>query len=229
MRGKSHCRAVTLNMTDLKIIQRKLSEDNTVRLVSLLYAIGSAAFERAISPSKLSKPSTVLAGTVEADYPYKSLELCVNVYTLWFDLPLNVTPLQERLQLIDTHIRNVTSRLGMSLIKIATHLVGAVITLIPQLFEASGSLTETIYISNMVGPQNYFTIFGGDKVTSMYVFSPIIIDEVVAIDAYSYGDKIILGLVVPDRVINKLPRFLDDFVSGVDDEMAKYIELHKTM
>ncbi|XP_037041622.1 uncharacterized protein LOC119078249 [Bradysia coprophila] len=228
MRGRSHCRAVTLNLTELKTIQRKLSKENPVRLVSVLFAFVSAAFERAISSSKLEKPSTILAGTVEADYPYKSLELCVNVYTLWFDLPLNVKPLQERLQLIDTRIRHATTRLGMRLLKIATNLVGAVISLIPQLFELSGSLTESTYISNMVGPQNYFTIFGGDLVTAMYVFSPIVIEEVVAIDSYTYGEEVTLGLVMPDRVIRKLPGFLDDFVAGIEDEMARYIELHKT-
>lgn len=227
-RGRSHCRAVTLNLTDLKAIQRKLSKDkeSPVRLASILYSYVSPAFERAMSSSKLKKPSTILASTVEADYPYKSLELCVNVYSPWFDLPLNVRPIQERLHVIDARIKNASGHLGMSISKIQTNLCGAVVSLIPGLFETS--VSQAAYISNMVGPQDYFTIFGGDVVTSMYVYSPVIIDEVVTIDAYSYGEKMTLAMVTPDRVMKKLPTFLDDFSAGIKDEMVRYIELSKT-
>ncbi|XP_037049576.1 uncharacterized protein LOC119083872 [Bradysia coprophila] len=227
-RGKNHCRTVKLNLADLKTTQRKLSKESPIRLVSLLYAYVSPAFERAISSSKLKKPSKILASTVEANYPYNSLELCVNVYTLWFDLPLNIKPLQERLRVIDTRIRNVMDHLGTSFFKIGTDLLGSVISPVARLLEKSGSLTQTTYISNIVGPYNYFTIFGGDSVTSMYVYSPISIEEVVTIVAYTYGSEITLAMVTPDRVIRKLPGFLDDFVAGIKDEMGKYIELSKT-
>lgn len=196
--------------------------------MSLLYAFVSPAFQRAISSSKLDIPSTILASTVEANYPYNSLELCVNVYTLWFDLPLNVKSLRQRLRVIDSRIRNITGHIGMSLFKIGTNLVGGVISPIARLLEKSGSLTQTTYISNIVGPQSYFTIFGGDAVTSMYVYSPVSIEEVVTIVAYTYGGEITLALVTPDRVIKKLPRFFDDFVAGINDEINKYVDLSKT-
>lgn len=219
---------MTFNLTALKNIHRKLCKESPIRLVSLLYAFVAPAFHRAISPSKSEKPSTILASTVEADYPYNSLELCINVYTLWFDLPLNVKSLQERLRVIDARIRNITGRLGMNLFKIGTNLIGTVTSPIARMLEKSGSLTHTTYISNIVGPQNSFTIFGGDSVTSMYVYSPISIEEVVTIVAYTYGDEITLALVAPDRVIRKLPRFYDDFIAGIRDEMDKYTKLCKT-
>ncbi|KAJ6641489.1 Carboxypeptidase N subunit 2 [Pseudolycoriella hygida] len=228
-RGKSHCRTVTFDLTELKTIHRKLCKDSPIRLVSLLFSYVSPAFQRALSSSKSEKPSTILASTVEANYPYNSLELCVNVCSLWFDLPLNIKPLQERLRVIDTRIRNVTDHIGMSLFKIGINLVGALISPIARWLESSGSLTQSTYISNIVGPQDYFTIFEGDLVTCMYVYSPISLEEVVTTVAYTYGDEITLAILTPDRVIKKLPTFLDDFIAGIKDEMGKYRELSKTV
>lgn len=218
---------MTLDLTKFKSIQRQLSKDTPIRLISLLYACAAPAVKRAFSSSKLEKPTIILASTVEANYPYESFELVVNVTTLWFDLPLNIKSLRDRLRLIDTNIRNITGHLGMSIFKIGTALVGTVISPIARLLEESGSLTHTTYISNIVGPQNFFTIFGGDRVTSIYVYSPISIEEVLTSVAYTYGEEITFALVAPDRVIRKLPSLLDDVVAGIKDEMCEYFELSR--
>lgn len=218
---------MTFNLNDFKTIQRKFSKYTPIRLTSLLFACVAPAFDRAISSSKFEKPSTVLASTVEGDYPYDSLELCIKVNTLWFDLPLKIKPLQERIYVIDKNIKNITGHLGMSLFKIGTAMIGAVISPIARILEESGSLTHTTYISNIVGPQESFTIFGGDLVTSMYVYSPISLEEVVTFVAYTYDADVTFAMVTPDRVIQKLPALLDDIVAGIKDEVGNYMEFTK--
>lgn len=216
-RGKNHCRTLTLEMKTMKALQKKFPQENKpARLVSILFAAVAGALERATP----SKPSSILASTVEACYPYPDLDINVNVVTMWYNLPLGIDSIPKRMQIIDKNIREVAVPLNKRYFEIATKMVGTVISPIARLLEKSGKLTQSTYISNIVGPAKSFTVFGGDLVTSLYVYSPISLEELVTFVAYTYDDKITLALVAVDRVVRNIPNLLDDIRKGVNDEIT---------
>lgn len=221
-RGKNHCRTLTLEMKTIKALQKKFPQENRpARLVSVLFTAVAGALQRIIP----SKPSSILASTVEACYPYPDLDINVNVVTIWHNLPLDIKSIHKRMQVIDKNVREVTSPLNQRLVEIATRMIGTVISPIAKLLEKSGKLTMSTYISNIVGPEKAFTVFGGDLVTSFYVYSPISLEELVTFVGYTYDDKITLSLVAVDRAVKNIPNLLDDICRGVSDEISAMEEM----
>ncbi len=204
-------------MKTIKALQKKFPHENRpARLVSILFTAVASALHRAIP----SKPPSILASTIEACYPYRDLDLNVNVVAMWFDLPLNIQSITKRMQIIDKHVREVASPLNKRYVELGTTMVGTAISPIAQLLEESGKLTMSTYISNIVGPEKAFSVFGGDLVTSFYVYSPLSLEELVTFVGYTYDDKITLTLVAVDRVVRNIPRLLDDICKGVSDEIS---------
>lgn len=204
-------------MKTIKALQKKFRQENEpARLVSILFAAVASAVQRAIP----SKSSSILASTVEACYPYPDLDINVNVATMWFDLPLNIKSIPKRMQVIDKNVREVAKPWKRRYVEIGTTMLGTVITPIAKLLEKSGKLTMSTYISNIVGPEKAFSIFGGDLVTSFYVYSPISLEELVTFVAFTYDDKITLSMVAVDRAVKNIPRLLDEICKGVSDEIS---------
>lgn len=209
---------MTLDLTTIKALQKKFKQENRpARLVTILFAAVAGALERVIP----SRPSPILASTVEACYPYPDLDLTINVLTIWYDLPLDIESISQRIQVIEKNVRAATTPLNKSYVQIATTMLGTVISPIARLLEKSGQLTMSTYVSNIVGPEKAFTVFDGDLVTSLYVYSPISLEELVTFVGYTYGDKITLSLVAVDRVVKNIPNLLDDICNGVSDEINR--------
>lgn len=139
---------------------------------------------------------------------------------MWFNLPLDIQSITKRVKIIDKNVREVASPLNKRYLELGTTMVGTVISPIAKLLEESGKLTMSTYISNIVGPENAFSVFGGDLVTSFYLYSPLSLEELVTFVAFTYDDKITLTLVAVDRVVRNIPRLLDDICEGVRDEIS---------
>lgn len=215
-RGRNHCRALTLELKTIKALQKKFAQENKpARLVTILFAAVAGALQRAIP----SKPSPILVSTIEACYPYPDLDISVNVVTMWHNLPLDISSIPKRVEVIEKNVQEITSPLNKRHVQLATTMLGTVISPISKLIEESGKLTMSTYISNIVGPEKSFTVFGRDLVTSFYVYSPISLEEVVTFVAYTYDDKITLTLVAVDRAVRNIPNLLDDISNGVSDEI----------
>lgn len=208
---------MTLDLKTIKALQKKFPQENKpARLVSVLFTAVASALHRTIP----SQPSSILANTVEACYPYPDLDININVLTMWFALPLDIKSISKRIQVIDENVRSTTSALSKSWFQIGTTMLGTLISPIAKLLEKSGKLTVATYISNIVGPEKAFSVFGGDLVTSMYVYSPISLEELVTFVGYTYDDKITLSMVTVDRVVRNIPNLLDDISRGVSDEIS---------
>lgn len=202
-------------MLTIKALQKKFLQDKKpARLVSILFAAVASALKRAIP----SKPSSILASTIEACYPYLDLDINVNVVAMWFPLPLDIQSIPKRVQVIDKNVREVV--LYKRYVEIGTTMVGTTISPIAKLLEESGKLTQSTYISNIVGPEKAFSVFGGDLITSFYLYSPLSLEELVTFVAFTYDDKITLTLVAVDRVVKNIPNLLDDICKGISDEIS---------
>ncbi|CAG7628947.1 unnamed protein product [Allacma fusca] len=198
-----------------------------VLFTAVILSCATKAFQRCFTITNTEVPYEVLATVPYAQFPYKTMEPINNFSLAVLPLPTRfLRNRQRRLKINDKNSRTATSKHDTGVRRLLTSLVGSLITPLARLNLALTS-RSTVTLSNLPGPTNPLSLFGGQNVSNLVLFSPTQCRTGVSIGILSYCGKLKVTIAVDGSINEKYPKFSQLFLQHFEDEMLEFIEVTK--